>query len=579
MTKIIDPNNNGLITGKINTNSSGGYYDFALNYITSSNLINSSVVFIAKLDISGNQVYFKIAGNPNSVSSGINIIADQNGNALVTGQIQTNNIGGYYDFASNHIISSNLLNSSVAFVAKLDPSGNQVYFKIAGNPPVVSPSTLSTSGNSIVADQDGNAFVTGQIQTNNNSGYYDFASNFITSGNIENQFVAFVAKLDISGNQSYFKIAVGSTSNTIPNPLSDSSGNSIIIDKKGNALVTGTLQTNQSIDYYDFASNHITTNNLSNSSIVFIAKLDSSGDQSYFKIAGNPNSFSSGKSISVDQHDNAVITGQTETDMFGNYYDFALNHVTSNNLKNSLVAFVSKIDASGNQCYFKIAGNQAMTFPSPGSIGNSIDVDRNGNALVTGQIFIPMNNTSGYCDFASNYITSINLLANTSDNFIVFVAKLDFSGNQLYFKIAGNPNSMSLGISIVADKNYNAIITGQIQTNSNGGYYDFASNHIISSNLLNSSVAFVAKFDISGNQCYFKIAGNSDSFSIGINIVADKTMNVIVFGPIQIDSIGGYYDFASNHVLSSNLTGMTIVAFVSKLNKSGNQNYFKIAGS
>jgi hypothetical protein len=311
----VDSSGNAYITGytegTLAGNTSAGSYD----------------AFIAKYDLSGNQIWVKQFGTSLfDVSSGVAV--DSSSNAYITGYT----LG---TFAGNTSAGGNDV-----FVAKYDSSGNQIWVKQFGT-------TSSDFGNGIAVDSSGNTYITGgtsdTFSGNTNAGNYD----------------VFVAKYDSSGNQVWVK-QFGTSSSDF--------GSGIAVDSSGNAYIAG--QTNGT-----FAGN---TN--AGSADMFIAKYDSSGNQVWVKQFGT-SSGDFGSGIAVDASGNTYTTGYTEgalagnisagsADMFIAKYDTSGNQVWVKQFGTSSSDFGSGIvvDSSGNAY---IAGQTNGTFAGNTNAGGN----------------------------------------------------------------------------------------------------------------------------------------------------------------------------------------------------------------
>lgn len=153
-----------------------GTVDFGGGPITST-----GDVVIVKLDASGNHVWSKRFGdasgqNPNDIT------VDSSDNVLVTG-----NFGGVIDFGCGPMTSSGLQD---LFLAKLDPAGNCLWSKRAGD-------NQLQNGISVATDPAGNVFVAGEFV-----GSIDFGGGPLTSAGLTD---TALAKFDPNGAHLWSK--------------------------------------------------------------------------------------------------------------------------------------------------------------------------------------------------------------------------------------------------------------------------------------------------------------------------------------------------------------------------------------
>lgn len=199
----------------------GTYYlpsiAFGTNTLTGSGAVN---LFVVKYDNSGNVIWAKSAvsagsGSINHTATGIT--ADATNNVYITGA----------NGASTLTIGSVVLaNSSGAYVAKLDPSGNcQWANSIIGN-------AYGTG----ITNAGGNVFVTGYFDGMNCSFGTATVANTNTAGNNED---IFVAKYNSAGTFSW-AAGAGGNFRDIPSGIS--------VDPAGNANITG-YTTNAALSF------------------------------------------------------------------------------------------------------------------------------------------------------------------------------------------------------------------------------------------------------------------------------------------------------------------------------------------
>jgi len=432
-----------FVAGSVGGVTAADFCGHVFNTINANEFDTSDAV-IAGLDRNGCQKFFKIAGRPNSVALSSNVISNCE-NVFVAGIIAGPTA---INFAGNEIT----VNSSDEgfFMAKLDNCGHQNFFITAGTTPPVQVSApkitknsqrlfiTATLGGAEATDFNGtihplqddpsvsvagldyrghqkffvtaggepraitsdecHVVVTGFV---NGPTATDFAGNIIsTYGNAD----IFVAGLSNCGTQKFYKHAGA------PNILTEggSIGNSIHTSC-GDIFITGSLFSENGTAI-NFNGDIVATYGDHD---IFVAKLNSCGDQKFFKVAGGLNS-DRGNSLISNEHGvfiTGVIAGPTATDFNG-------REITK--LYGSSDIFVAGLSRGGKQKFFKTAG----------SIGNDngLNITANDQGIfVTGFIFGATATDFNGCP--------VKHLYGGSD---IFVAKLDFCGHQEFFLTAGS---------------------------------------------------------------------------------------------------------------------------------------------
>jgi len=490
--------------------------DFLGNEIPSYDKPNSSPgdAFVAKLNKCGQQKFFKLAGNDNS-DYGISIASLKCG-AVVVGHVNN----GYTGTINPHDFDGNLTNHGI-FVARICKSGFQKFFKTGGN-------TITLETIEVGTDKNSNIYVAGKI----NGPVIDFNGQQISSS----EDLIFVAKLDSCGTQLYFKTAgTGSFKDRL---------GALNVDCDGNAYVTGKIDLMNAVD---FAGEPIVTG--LTGTAIYIAKLNTVGEQIYFKLTG-PDQFEDSRFYDISSNcGNVYVTSNissTSTDFSGNVID-PVN-------PSRVVAFITKLNKCGRQKFFKIAGGAY-------SRGLAIKTYNKGVA-VAGRLEPPYNDFNGVPQTGYGF-----------DD--IFVANLDNYGNQKFFKLSGGGDG-DVGISLDVDRKNNIYITGVLRKTDG---YDFDNNLV---NTSGNSRVFIAKLSSDGEQKFYKIAGGTDTNfpesgrNTGFKIIASPCGCVYVTGQVTKNQ-NPIYDFENNQVIE-NFTDEDHLIFVSKIDKHGVQKFFKVAG-
>jgi hypothetical protein len=416
------------------------------------------------------------------------------------------------------VVVGGFLLTQAAVTSAWTPSSPQVTVSVFG-------STLGDYGRSVTVDVAGNIYTTGSF-----SGTVDFDPGpGITNLTAVGSDSAFVSKLDASGNFVWARSFDG-----------NSYGWSLAVDSAGNVYTAG--------EFYgtvDFDPGPGITNLTGVGSIdAFVSKLDASGNFVWVKsFEGVP------WSLAVDAAGSVYTAGE-----FYGTVDFDPGAGTSMNLTSagSADVFVSKLDASGNFVWAKKFGGSLY------DSGYSMAVDSVGNVYTTG-------NFDGTVDFDPDENSTSNLTSAGGGD--VFVSKLDASGNFVWAKSFGSPNS-DFGQSVAVDSVGNVYTAGSF-----GGTVDFdpgaGTTNLISNG---SGDVFVSKLNATGNFVWAKSFGGL-AFDTGTSLAVDAAGNVYTTGYFE-----GAVDFDPGAGVTNLVSAGSRDAFVSKLNATGNLVWAKSFG-
>ncbi|MCX6351913.1 MAG: T9SS type A sorting domain-containing protein [Bacteroidetes bacterium] len=254
-------------------------------------------------------------------------------------------------------------------------------------------STYSTGGRVVVADADGNLYVAGIF--NRTDIGFDTTILKNTGGIVPIDI--FIVKYNKNGVVLWAK-QIGGTGNYQNEYISD-----LKIDAQGDLLICGTFSSRSiTIGSYKFA------NNFSNSSDIFIAKMDGDGNVKWAKQIGG----------SSYQHINELVP-----DALGNIYvigSFRSNSIkigkttlkNTNAVNQEADGFVAKLDSTGNAIWAKRLGGFSEDYPTAISLGNKGNLYIAGNSY-SDSIFIDNFKLYGANMFYANMDTSGKVLSAT----------------------------------------------------------------------------------------------------------------------------------------------------------------------
>ncbi len=261
-------------------------------------------IFVTKFNRNGSALIYStyIGGNINDLT--YDIAVDVDGNVYVTG------ITGSMDYPTTPGAFDTTHNSQGGnvFASKLNANGTKLVYSTF----IHGTASNGECGNSIDVDAYGNAFITGYTYSSdfpNTSGAYDESYN----GDSD----VFVLKLNRSGAALDYSTYIGGTFTDI--------GNGIVIDKIGNAYVTGDTGPASSgfpttAGAYDTSSNGGVDG--------FVLKLNQNGSNLVYSTFIGGNEGDSGYDIVLNKTGNVIITGCTNSldfPMTNNSYDDSFN--------------------------------------------------------------------------------------------------------------------------------------------------------------------------------------------------------------------------------------------------------------
>ncbi|MEO8761929.1 MAG: SBBP repeat-containing protein [Bacteroidia bacterium] len=389
------------VDGAGNVFATGAFSSSTISFGTYT-LTNSGSedIFLVKYDSNGNVLWAKSAGGTSHDDS-YSVCTDTLGNSFITGNFLSPSIVfGTYTLTNT--------GGSEAFVAKYDPNGNILWVNH-------SQGNGGDQGRGVGADINGNVLVTGSFSSNNMT----FGTATLSNSNTFSSM--FVIKFDPNGNAIWAK-----------NPtIGTSFGNSISVDKNGNAFVTGNTLAGDSLL---FGPSIITF--AAGTQYTFLVKYNSFGNATWAK--NSVGASCTGNSVCTDLSGNSLITGYFANApvSFGMQ---TLNNTGSNN------PFIAKYDSVGNVLWAKtntgVGGNNQAY---------SISVDTHGNSFITGGFISTIT-------FGTYTLSQPNPAPDP-----MFLVNYDQSGNVIYATSLSSGGDDLCGV--FTDKKCNTYIAGDFQT-------------------------------------------------------------------------------------------------------------------
>ncbi len=404
-TKVVhDAQGNAYITGYYNEEANFGSINTGFSFT------QSKEAFVAKLDPQGNFVW-ETHGLNFYDDRGLGLTIDGNGNVYVTGTCW-----GGLDWPPLNVYNSTGWSDQI-FVTKIDPNGNVVWMKNAGNDEFDSFLYNDDHGQSLATDENNNVFITGFI-----SNYWDQPGvatfDQITINLAPLDSLAFVGKLDDQGNWLWVETFGG---------IYAQRDNDVTVDTEGNVYVAGGFVETQS-----FGTETLTSQGGTD---IYVIKYDTDGNFIWVEQAGSP----------LSDRANGIIDGQDGymyvTGEFRDTCYFGASFLDNAGGPKGRDVFVAKISKNGDWEWARRAGSKKGK-----DRGNMITSNNQGQIFVTGQY-------SSEADFGIFDIDS------NGDSVQVFVAAIDGTGTWRWVQQGGG-QGYDRGQGITADNDCNLWVNG-----------------------------------------------------------------------------------------------------------------------
>jgi len=388
---------------------------------------------------------------------------DKDGNYYVTGGYT-----GTIEFGSS---SSESSGGYDFYVAKYDPYGNNIWFRVAKGATGI-PNELSIDGGvAIAVDQTGNCYVGGSFVKSMT--FLDAAGDSLlglSDGRDDSgiNFEMFIAKYNSSGDLLW---AQGGNSNYRgKDNLADiglTSVSSIVIDNEGYPYIGGSYSGT------NFLGETISPSGLGD---FYVAGLYEDGDLDWVKLVsttGNEGTMA----LSVDSlgYINAIGTIGS-----GNVSLPDTNAILHTNNSNEHETFIISFDVNGEWYFASFINGTA------GVRGYDVASDAPGNIFVAGEYVSEI-------DFGDNSEIILSSESPVKDGFIT---KWDLNGNALWARSIGGPNSSTIARRVEADEDGSCIVVGTFQNEITIGK---ESENPVTMYANGDSDMFIAKYDSSGN--------------------------------------------------------------------------------
>jgi YD repeat-containing protein len=448
---------------------------------------------------------------------GLAVAVDGSGNAYVTGRTAST------DFPTANALYSTFRGGPTdAFVTKLSADGSTLLYStyLGGNSGGGSGADV---GYGIAVDADGNAYVTGNTQSQDFPTFHPLQDHL---GRI-NGSNAFLTKFNARGSALLYSSYLGGTGFDV--------GLAVAVDSMRRAYVTG----------YTTSSDFPTRNPLQRNKIgfqdAFVAKLDPSQSgllslvySTYYggnSIAGN--------GIAVDANFDAFVTGYTGSTVLRttpNAYQSQIRGFGTN-------AFLAEFNPNDSDLlYGSFFGGTGTVGAAEGDVGTGIALDVAGKAYITGSTTSsdfptkgsPLQQTYGGGQHDA-FVAKFDTTQASGPDTLVFSTYLGGNGDDIANGIAVNGDGEPYVTGVTASTNFPTLNALQPFLGNNSGL---------------GGNAFVAKLTNAGNGLVYStyLGGNANDEGKGIAVDADGNAYVVgqtsstnfpTVKPLQMTNGGG----------------------------------------
>ncbi len=423
------------------------------------------------------------------------IAVDHNGNAYVAGQTYSPNFPttrGAFEVACAGKAQDLCTKNGEAFVAKLNHAGTAlVYSTYVGG-------TGGDIASGITVDSSGNAYVTGQTASKNfpvTSGA--FQKTCAGKNRCGKRGIAFVTKLNSKGSALVYSTYLGGSGTDW--------GGSIVLDKTGNAYVTGAT-TSTDFPVTPGAMQITCADYRCSLGDAFVTKLNPTGSALVYSTFLGGAAIDYGRAIAVDSAGNAYITGGTASDNFP-VTPGAFQTVCGDSQCALTDAFVAKLNPTGSALVYStlVGGNNY-------DIGTDIVLDSGDNAYVVGW--------TGSNDFPTmNPLQGYN--AGGGD---AFITKLNATGSALIFSTYLGGNGQDNGNGIALDSAGNVYVVGTTAST------NFPTVNPLQAVNNGDANCFIAKINQAGSALVYSTYLGGSIYDAGMAIALDAAGDAYITG-------------------------------------------------
>lgn len=414
----------------------------------------------------------------------------------------------------------------------------------------------------VATDSSGNSYLSGYFfnDSTNTNGFSDFSGTAMAGLTATISSDGFLVKLNSSGEQIWRKTFGGTGADSAYN----------VCARAGLLFVVG-YYTNNSSDSntaVDFNGAQLNGKTATADHDAFVARINpDTGAQLWIRSLGGTGTEEYGLSCAITSDNKVAVGGYVNNNTTNTRFatDFSGAQLNGVSTTAALDSFVAMVDVDGTQEWIEVMGgtsNDRLYY---------LGIDSNNNIFVPGYYQSSSADGGAVVDFAGNSVLGKHT-ANTIDG---FVAKLNSSGVQQWFRTIGGSSGNDFVVGAATDTLGNVYVTGSIGNNSANvqNVTDFNGNTLPGVSVASSREIMVAKLDgASGNQQWIRVAGGEGlDRGQAIAVSTENLVYVIGYFNNSAADVNLVKDFNNQSLLGKSQAGNSLDGVLIKMNPSGDQ--------